>query len=359
MRAIGFAEPQRESAGLTARLSDSRYYRRLSSATWLKLAGPPMLAFSKTMNTDHLRLFLTIARCRSLARAAVELDLAQATVSERLKALETEVGARLFERHGRGVTLTPAGGAFRPQAERALDLLRQGQAAALAATEGHGGQVTAAVTVTAGAYLFAPALAAFQRQHPGVEVRVRSVHSWDAPGLLLDGLAHLALVSGTVLHPQIESLVAARAPMALVAGRGRPRASQRLGLNDLAREQWLVSYWGAAHQRFLERVRAAGGGETRSWRELSPVELVKGMLLAGQGISLVPEIAVRRELAAGELVRLRLAAGAGPLPAWEIALLRRRGVAPNPAVEALAAALIASLPQRVRPEGKGGAHKSF
>ena len=48
------------------------------------------------MTTDQLRLFLTIARRRSLARAAAELDLGQATVSERLKALEAEVGMLLF-----------------------------------------------------------------------------------------------------------------------------------------------------------------------------------------------------------------------------------------------------------------------
>ena len=77
------------------------------------------------MTTDQFRLFLAIARHRSLARAAAALDLGQATVSERLKALEAEVGARLFERQGRGVTLTPAGTAFRPHAERALDVLRQ------------------------------------------------------------------------------------------------------------------------------------------------------------------------------------------------------------------------------------------
>jgi len=82
-------------------------------------------------------------------------------------------------------------------------------------------------------------------------------------------------------------------------------------------------------------------GETGPWLELSPVELVKEMPLAGHGISLVPEIAVRRELGAGDLVRQ--AASAGPLPTREIALLRRRRAAPNPAAEALARAVTASL----------------
>ena len=88
------------------------------------------------MNTDQLRLFLAIARHRSLSRAAAELDLGQATVSERLKALEAEVGTALFARQGRGVSLSPAGEAFLPYAERALDVLRQAQQSARDASEG-------------------------------------------------------------------------------------------------------------------------------------------------------------------------------------------------------------------------------
>jgi DNA-binding transcriptional LysR family regulator len=302
------------------------------------------------MNSDQLRLFLVIARHRSLSRAAVELDLGQATVSDRLRALEAEVGTALFERQGRGVALTPAGQAFQGYAERALDVLRQGTESARAASAGQRGQVTVAVTVTSGAYLFAPALVAFQATHPGVEVRVRSVHSWDAPSLVLDGVAQLALISGPSTHPHIESAARFRASLRLVTGPQHPLAAQsgRLTPARLAREQVLVSYWGPAAQAFLERVRAAADGQTGLWMELSPVELVKGMLLAGTGVSLVPEIAVRRELAAGELVALAVSEDGQPLalPEWEITLIRprRERRPPNPAAEALAAALKEVLP---------------
>jgi DNA-binding transcriptional LysR family regulator len=289
------------------------------------------------MTTDQLQLFLEIVRQRSLARAAIELDLSQATVSDRLKSLETELGARLFERHGRGMSLTPAGQAFRPHAERSLDVLRQARESVKAASSGQAGQVTVAVTVTAGAYLFAPALVAFQRQYPQVEVRVRSVHSWDAPGLLFDGLAHLALVSGPVLHPQIETLASAQAPLVLVASQKHPRAKQTFTLSQLAGEQMLTTFWGASSQAFLERIRAAG--PTGLWLELSPVELVKGLLLAGNGISLVPEIAVRRELASGDLVRLKLADSTMRLPMWEVTLICYSRVVPSPAAKSLTATL--------------------
>jgi len=297
------------------------------------------------MNTDQLRLFLVIARHRSLSRAAAELDLGQATVSERLRALETELGAALFERQGRGVALTPAGEAFRPYAERALEVLREAKDSARGASEGHQGQVTVAVTVTSGAYLFAPALVAFQREHPQVEVKVRSAHSWDAPGLILDGVAQLALVSGPVLNPQIESAATFTGRLVLAAGQGHRLAKTRPTLEQLAREQFLVSYWGPASQAFLERVRAAAGENNAGlWMELSPVELVKGMLLAGTGVSLVPEIAVRRELASGDLATLELADPKIRLPAWEINLIRRKRRLPNPAAEALAETLKKVLP---------------
>lgn len=303
------------------------------------------------MNTDQLRLFLVIVRHRSLSRAAVELGLGQATVSDRLRALEAEVRTPLFERQGRGVALTPAGQAFQAYAERALDVLRQGAESARAASQGQRGQVTVAVTVTSGAYLFAPALVAFQAEHPSVEVRVRSVHSWDAPGLILDGVAQLALISGPSTHPHIESAASFHAKLRLVSGPRHPLAVEAAdgkapSLARLAREQLLISYWGPASQAFLERVRAAGEGQTGLWMELSPVELVKGMLLAGTGVSLVPEIAVRRELAGGDLVALTLIEDGrlARLPEWEITLIRHGSRPPNAAAKALAETLARVLP---------------
>jgi len=284
---------------------------------------------------------MIIVRQRSLARAAIELDLSQATVSERLKSLELELGVQLFERHGRGMRLTPAGAIFHPQAERVLDVLRQAQDSMRAVSAGQGGQVTVAVTVTAGAYLFAPALVTFQRQHPNIEVRVRSVHSWDAPGLLFDGLAQLALVSGPIVHPQITTIASAKTPLIFVASPKHSQARQTFTLAQLAREQMLVTFWGASSQAFLEKVRTAG--PTGLWLELSPVELVKGLLVAGNGISLVPEIAVRRELAAGDLIRLRIADSIGPLPMWEVTLIRQTRATIDPATEALVETVKAML----------------
>jgi DNA-binding transcriptional LysR family regulator len=293
------------------------------------------------MTEDQLIAFINVARTRSLSRAADELGLGQPTISDRLRALERELGTALVRRQGRGVALTPVGEAFLPYAQRALDVMRQGAESARAAHGGSGGRVSIAVTVTAGAYLFAPALVAFQQEHPDVEVQVRSAHSWESPGLLLDDVAHLALTSGALMHPQIETIAAFRGKLALVARADHPLAQQAsVKKEDLLNEQLLVSYWGPAYQRFLEEVKA--GRSPRRWMEISPVELVKGLLLAGVGVSVVPEVAVREEIGDQRLASITLADA--KLPDWHIALSRRAHRAANPAADALAQVLVKLLP---------------
>ncbi|MGD0575926.1 MAG: LysR family transcriptional regulator [Anaerolineales bacterium] len=299
------------------------------------------------MQRDQLQLFVLVARYRHLSRAAVELGIAQPTASDRLRALEGEVGAPLVHRQGRGLALTRAGEAFLPYAERALEILREGEQAVWDERSGSTGRVIVAVTVTAGAYLFAPALVAFERANPQIEVQVRSAHSWDSPGLLLDEVVHLALLSGPVTHPMIETLQEFRAPLALIAAPGHPLASRgSMRRDELARQRLLLSYWGAAYQSFLADLRKVAGGESLSWLEASPVELVKGMVAAGAGVSLVPAIAIRREIEAGELVRLNLEDAA--MPDWQIALVRKKRRSGSPSAEKLAATLAQVLPELLR-----------
>jgi len=299
---------------------------------------------STNMTEDQLLAFLSVARHRSLSRAASELDLGQPTISDRLRSLERELGATLVRRQGRGVTLTAEGEAFLSYAQRTLDVLKQGKETVRAAHTGSGGRVSIAVTVTAGAYLFAPALVAFQHEHPDIDVQVRSAHSWESPGLLLDDVVQLALISGPIVHPQIETVQTFRSKLICVANKNRSGAARPLGAvsrSDLAADRLLVSYWGPAYQSFLEEIRASAIDGGRQWMAISPVELVKGLLIAGVGVSIIPEISARLELKAGTLIELPLRDAA--LPDWQIALVRRSHRTHPQAAAALAESLMKHL----------------
>ncbi|MDQ3399026.1 MAG: LysR family transcriptional regulator, partial [Deinococcota bacterium] len=61
---------------------------------------------------EDMKVFSRVARDRSFSKAAAALGVAQPSVSTRMMALERDLGVSLFERHHRGVTLTPAGDAL-------------------------------------------------------------------------------------------------------------------------------------------------------------------------------------------------------------------------------------------------------
>ena len=82
------------------------------------------------MELTDLLTFSTVARLGGITRAADELNTVQSNVTQRIKALEAEIGTALFERHSRGMTLTGAGRRLLPYAQRMAALSREAVLAA-------------------------------------------------------------------------------------------------------------------------------------------------------------------------------------------------------------------------------------
>ena len=81
------------------------------------------------MDRADLRIFEAVARLGGMSRAAAELNTVQSNVTARIRLLEEELGAPLFERHSRGVTLTAAGRRLLPYAASARQLFEEARRA--------------------------------------------------------------------------------------------------------------------------------------------------------------------------------------------------------------------------------------
>ncbi len=138
--------------------------------------------------TPLLAAFEATARTGSVTAAAEELDLTQSAVSRQIRALEDQLRVALFDRDGRRMRLTPAGGRYLAEIRRALRII--GEASQSLVANPDGGVLNLATLPTFGARWLAPRLARFLEAHPGVTLNLTTrLRPFD-----LEGEAHHAVI---------------------------------------------------------------------------------------------------------------------------------------------------------------------
>lgn len=146
------------------------------------------------LNLTHLRVLEAVARHGSVTEAAKELHYSQPSVSHHLGRLEAATGAKLVQRVGRGIRLTPEGELL---AQRATEIVGRVDAASaeLAAHMGlRAGRVRLAGFQTILSTLVPKAAAELSRSHPGIELNLVDVHPVEGLNMLRSGHVDLALI---------------------------------------------------------------------------------------------------------------------------------------------------------------------
>ena len=169
----------------------------------------------------NVESFLEVARQGNMRRAAETLYVSQPTLTARIQALEAELEATLFRRSRSGMTLTAAGRAFMPYAERALESLRGGTALVRDVERGVAGELAIGAAAAVSAYVLPELLARFTAEHPDVRLLVRTGHSEE----LVDAVVRGEVALGLVGAPR----------RAGRAGRSRGRARPRRGRPSVRR----------------------------------------------------------------------------------------------------------------------------
>jgi DNA-binding transcriptional LysR family regulator len=147
------------------------------------------------LTLQQLQYFLAAFRHGSFSAAAEELRLAQPSLSEQVRRLEAELGVRLFQRVGRGLTPTEAGVALRPHAERTLDAAEAARESVVAVRELRGGTATFGTWGTARYYPGVDLVTEFRRRHPGVRVRVVGQNSSEVVEAVRDGELEAGMIA--------------------------------------------------------------------------------------------------------------------------------------------------------------------
>ena len=158
------------------------------------------------MDTQNLRAFLLVAETGSFSLAAEKLHLTQPAVSKRIALLEDQLGAGLFDRIGRNVSLTEAGEALLPHAKSVQRELDMAERSVRDLAGDVAGQLRLATSHHIGLHRLPPVLSRFSREYPAVHIDIDFMDSEQAYERITQGKAELAVVT---LAPDAEGSVIA------------------------------------------------------------------------------------------------------------------------------------------------------
>jgi DNA-binding transcriptional LysR family regulator len=256
------------------------------------------------LNVGRLRVLVEVARRGSFSSAAEALSYTQSAVSQQVATLEAETGMTLLERHARGVRVTPAGHALVEHAEGILARLEAAEAELSAIAGLRAGLLRMASFPTAGATLMPLAIATFRAAYPEVELTLAEGEPEEIASRLRAGEFDLALLFEFDEPEVLEGLervelLADPMYLALPSEHAFARKSG-LRLEDLRGEAWIQTSRESPCARHVVRSCHAAGFEPNVSFESDDYQTVQGLVAAGVGVALIPELAlsvVREDIA--------------------------------------------------------------
>ncbi len=281
----------------------------------------------------RVQTFLTVCRTLNYSQAARDLNITQPAVSQHIAALERHYGTRLFAMEGKRPRLTEAGRLLeRAFLSMAHDEKLLGQQLAVL-EDGASVSFAVGMTLTAGEYIVAPALARWLRDHPEVRVVARSGDTRALLQLLDEGSIDCAFVEGVFDRSTYRCDTLCTQRLVCVCAPGHELAGRRCSWERVLTEPLVVREPGSGTRAVLANALAARNlsiGEFARVAEAWSVGVIKRFVEEGLGVSFLYEAAVEQEVEAGRLALIELD---GPPVEHPISFVRLAGSAYDPMAE--------------------------
>lgn len=256
------------------------------------------------MELNQLETFLAVAEERSFSRAAARLHRTQPAVSQVIRKLEESIGESLFDRAARDGSLTAAGTLLRDYALRLLALRREASSALGELKSLERGHLQLAANEYTCMYLL-PAIDAFRHEFPHVNVTVHRTLASRVPEELNLRTFELGVISFRPDPAQFRTIAVYADSLAFIVSPSHPLASvERISINDLGSELFVAHNVTSPLRRRVIEAFQRYRTPLNMGIELPTIEAIKRFVAMGNGVALVPHLAVARELELGDLVRV-------------------------------------------------------
>jgi DNA-binding transcriptional LysR family regulator len=302
------------------------------------------------LDSDRLLAFATVAKENGFSRAARALGKTQSAVSQAVMQLERDVGQPLFVRNGRVTRLTEAGRELLLHTERVFSEMEAARQRIAALGELRAGTLAIGTSDTLACHLLPPVFRAFRKRLPGIELKLENRPSPETARAVLErrvdlGIVVLPLVDvrdgskGSADRLQATSLVPHHD--AVICLPGHPLAGRKkVRARDLEEEPLLLLDRSTGTRAYIDAAFDRAQVRPHVTMEMSSVEVLKRLVELGFGVSIVPAIAVRAEVAGRTLAAIGFS-GSGR--GRSIGVITPRNALQSPAAAAFVETAISEL----------------
>lgn len=259
------------------------------------------------IDSRQLLAFIRLAECASFTGAAKQLHLSQSAVSHSIKAIEADLGCRLFDRVGKKVLLTQAGEQLQHHAQRILTETRAARSSLKHLGKWGRGRLRIAASTTACQYILPEVFRELKKALPDTAIILEPCDTAEATDLLRENRVDLGLVIESRLDNQFEFRALFSDEMGFIVSPSHPWALAGRAIREEIPRQQYIQYSKASFTfRAVEQYFREEDVALNTVMELGSVEAIKEMVKLGLGVTVLASWVARRELDDGSLVALPL-----------------------------------------------------
>jgi DNA-binding transcriptional LysR family regulator len=296
----------------------------------------------------ELEIFCKVVELGSFSKAAESVFLVQASVSERIAALEKKIGTRLLDRMGRKVIPTAAGELLHKHATLLIDMKETAQLELEKFLGLEQGEIFMGGSTIPGEYILPALIGRFNKKYPHLSVKLKISDSSDIESLILAGKLELGVIGSKSTHPNILSQPLWEDELVLAVPVDHPFARRKsVSLKELSETPFILREEGSGTLKVLEACLHDSGEDGTNVFQVSArfgsSTAVKEGVKSGLGLSILSARAIETELKAGLLKALKIE---GLSISRNFFLIRNKLRVASPSCQAMLDYLLAALAEK-------------
>jgi len=245
------------------------------------------------MNLDVFRRFVHIARVGNVTRAAEDLHVSQPALSKQIRSLEEEIGAKLFCRKGRGITLTAAGRTMLQHCHDMLSVWGEAKRAVEEGAQQEREQIRLITFVTFAFYLLPNFLTDFCKRYPNFDLEIEQAIKEPVVQQVLERHFDAGIATLPVGHPGLEEIPLYVEESALIVNREHPLYGRKVvAASEVGEHLLITSSLNATYRAFLWNVFQNQDVQLKVRYIVHYYPIVIKMVKAGLGAGLAPIVAL-------------------------------------------------------------------